>query len=77
MRYVKFTIPEISKQNIDRRRHLQSVANLTRQDAREFLEIAARTPIKTHVEAVLLLEANTALNRWCFGNVINALAHVS
>lgn len=57
-------------------RRLQSVANLTRQDAREFLEIAARTSIKTHVEAVPLLEANAALDRLRAGNVTGALVLV-
>jgi propanol-preferring alcohol dehydrogenase len=57
-------------------RRLQSVANLTRQDAREFLEIAAHTPIKTHVEAVPLLEANAALNRLRSGYVTGALVLV-
>ena len=57
-------------------RRLQSVANLTRQDAREFLEIAAHARIKTHVEAVPLLEANAALSRLRCGDVTGALVLV-
>jgi propanol-preferring alcohol dehydrogenase len=42
-------------------RQVRSVANLTRQDAREFLEIAARVPIRTHTRAYPLEHANDAL----------------
>ena len=44
-------------------RTIRSVANLTRQDAKEFLELAARTPIQTHVERFDLVDANVALDR--------------
>jgi len=44
-------------------RVLRSVANLTRQDAREFLEIAPRVPVETRVETFPLGEANRALER--------------
>jgi alcohol dehydrogenase, propanol-preferring len=42
-------------------RVLRSVANLTRQDGKEFLEIAQKIPIKTHVRTYPLEEANKAL----------------
>ncbi|HET7219233.1 MAG TPA: zinc-dependent alcohol dehydrogenase family protein [Vicinamibacterales bacterium] len=42
-------------------RVVRSVANLTREDAREFLAIAARVPIATHVRAYPLRDANAAL----------------
>ena len=42
-------------------RVVRSVANLTRQDAREFLAIAAEIPLTTHVRAYPLAEANHAL----------------
>ena len=42
-------------------RKVRSVANLTRADAREFLAIAGRTPIRTQVVAYALCNANTAL----------------
>jgi propanol-preferring alcohol dehydrogenase len=57
-------------------RRLQSVANLTRRDASEFLEIAAHMPLKTQVEAVPLLEANAAIDRLRSGNVTGALVLV-
>ncbi len=42
-------------------RQLRSVANLTRKDAREFLELAPRVPVRTSVTAYPLDEANRAL----------------
>jgi propanol-preferring alcohol dehydrogenase len=57
-------------------RRLQSVANLTRQDAIEFLSVASGMPIKTHVEALPLAEANTALGRLRSGDVSGALVLV-
>jgi len=42
-------------------RVVRSVANLTRQDAREFLALAPRVPVRTHVSLYGLLDANRAL----------------
>jgi propanol-preferring alcohol dehydrogenase len=42
-------------------RSVLSVANLTREDGREFMEIAALAPIRTHTTAFQLSEANEAL----------------
>ncbi len=44
-------------------RVIRSVANLTRQDAEELLSLAPQVPIKTHVQAFVLEEANEALRR--------------
>ena len=44
-------------------RVLRSVANLTRADAEEFLAIAPKVPVRTHVEAFELERANDALER--------------
>jgi propanol-preferring alcohol dehydrogenase len=41
---------------------VRSVANNTRQDGKDFLELAAKIPIETQVEAFPLSEANRALN---------------
>ena len=41
----------------------RSVANFTRQDAREFLDLAAKIPIVTRIERFPLEEANRALAR--------------
>ncbi len=57
-------------------RRLHSVANLTRQDAIDFLAIAARTPIEMHAEALPLEEANVALDRLRSGLVTGALVLV-
>ncbi len=42
-------------------RVLRSVANLTRQDALEFLELAPRVPVRTHTVSYPLEQANQAL----------------
>ena len=42
-------------------RTLRSVANYTRDDARKFLELAARVPVRTQVQLYGLAEANRAL----------------
>jgi propanol-preferring alcohol dehydrogenase len=42
-------------------RHVCSVANMTRQDGREFIELAQRVPIRTTVSTFPLAQANEAL----------------
>ena len=43
-------------------RTVKSVANLTRRDAREFLEIAPQVPVRTHTVPYALDKANEALD---------------
>jgi propanol-preferring alcohol dehydrogenase len=43
-------------------RMIRSVANNTREDGHEFLRLAAKIPVKTHVQVYPLAEANRALN---------------
>jgi alcohol dehydrogenase, propanol-preferring len=43
-------------------RVVRSVANLTRADGEEFLEIAANVPVRTHTKAYPLADANRALD---------------
>jgi alcohol dehydrogenase, propanol-preferring len=50
-------------------RVLRSVANLTRADGDEFLELAPRVPVRTEVETFQLEEANEALERMREGNL--------
>jgi propanol-preferring alcohol dehydrogenase len=50
-------------------RAICSVANLTRQDGEEFLEIAPRVPVKTQTETFPLEEANTALEKFRSGQL--------
>ena len=57
-------------------RRLQSVANLTRQDAVDFLNTTKQMSISTRVEPMPLAEANTALNRLRNGNVTGAVVLV-
>ena len=54
-------IPSFPYEQLWGERVLGSVANLTRQDGEEFLELAPRIPIHTEVEVRPLEEANTAL----------------
>jgi propanol-preferring alcohol dehydrogenase len=53
-------------------RVLRSVANLTRQDGEEFLNIAPQVPVKAEVVAFPLEEANTALVRLRSGKIEGA-----
>ena len=50
-------------------RAITSVANLTRRDAEEFLEIAPRVPVQTKTETFPLEEANAALDRFRAGQL--------
>jgi propanol-preferring alcohol dehydrogenase len=53
-------------------RVVRSVANLTRQDAVEFLELARKVPVQAHVVSMPLAEANTALARLRSGELTGA-----
>jgi propanol-preferring alcohol dehydrogenase len=53
-------------------RIIRSVANLTRRDGEEFLEIAPQVPVKTEVQTFPLEEANEALNRLRGGQIQGA-----
>ena len=53
-------------------RVLRSVANLTRRDAEEFLELAPKVPVKTRPLPYALEQANDALNDLRAGHVQGA-----
>jgi propanol-preferring alcohol dehydrogenase len=53
-------------------RHVCSVANLTRKDADDFMAIAPRVPVRTHIETVPMSEANEALARLRTGRLHGA-----
>jgi propanol-preferring alcohol dehydrogenase len=53
-------------------RVVRSVANLTRKDAVEFLDLAPRVPVRAHVVPMPLAEANTALARLRSGELTGA-----
>ncbi|HEV8282568.1 MAG TPA: zinc-binding alcohol dehydrogenase family protein [Candidatus Limnocylindrales bacterium] len=50
-------------------RSMRSVANYTRTDAREFLELAAAIPIRTEIQTFPLAEGNEALRRLAAGEL--------
>jgi propanol-preferring alcohol dehydrogenase len=54
-------IPSVPYEILWRERQLQSVANLTRRDGEEFLALAPKVPVRTHVETFPLARANEAL----------------
>ncbi len=53
-------------------RVVRSVANLTRQDGEEFLEIAPQVPVKSQIEVFPLAQANEALERLRSGQIEGA-----
>jgi propanol-preferring alcohol dehydrogenase len=53
-------------------RVVRSVANLTRQDGIELMELAARLPLDITVETFPLAEANVALERLRAGQLTGA-----
>ncbi len=70
-------IPEFAYERLWWERSIRSVANFTRQDAREFLELAAAIPIRTSVEPFRLSEANEALARLGRGQINGAAVLVT
>jgi propanol-preferring alcohol dehydrogenase len=69
-------IPGFPYADLWEERSILSVANLTRQDGTEFLELAAQIPIRTHVTAMPLERANEALARLRAGEVEGAIVLV-
>jgi propanol-preferring alcohol dehydrogenase len=66
------TIPAMPYALLWGERVMKSVANLTRGDAQEFLELAGRTPIATEVVSFALADANVALDRLRRGQLTGA-----
>lgn len=60
-------VPEFSYDLLWWERQLRSVANFTRADAQEFLQLAAEIPFVTSIETFGLAEANVALQRLSAG----------
>lgn len=56
-------IPQMDYSLLYHERIVQSVANSTRQDAREFLQLAAKVPLKSEIEIFPLDQANQALQK--------------
>jgi propanol-preferring alcohol dehydrogenase len=56
-------IPEFPYRLLWGEREICSVANLTRKDAEDFMTVAPRVPVRTHIETFPLDDANEALER--------------
>jgi propanol-preferring alcohol dehydrogenase len=54
-------MPEMKYELLYQERVVRSVANATRYDARQFMQIAAQIPVRTEVETFPLADANRAL----------------
>lgn len=67
-------IPSFSYDLLWEERSIKSVANLTREDAHEFFDLAFKIPIKTDVTAYKLEEANQALSDLRHGKFKGAAA---
>ncbi len=65
-------IPEFPYDMLWWERSVRSVANFTRADAQEYLELAARIPIRTVVDPYRMEDANLALARLKSGDVEGA-----
>jgi propanol-preferring alcohol dehydrogenase len=63
-------IPSFPYADLWGERAITSVANLTRRDGEEFLEIAPRVPVKTKTETFPLDEANAALEKFRAGELV-------
>jgi alcohol dehydrogenase, propanol-preferring len=55
-------IPSFPYRLLWQERIVRSVANLTRDDAREFMTVAANVPLETHVREYPIVDANKALD---------------
>jgi len=65
-------IPSFPYDILWREKKIVSVANLTRRDGDEFLELAPKVPVKTEIETFPLSEANEALSRLREGKLSGA-----
>jgi alcohol dehydrogenase, propanol-preferring len=65
-------IPSFPYENLWHERVLRSVANLTRADAHEFLELAPQVPVRTTVQEFALDEAEAALDALRAGKIEGA-----
>jgi propanol-preferring alcohol dehydrogenase len=62
-------VPELDYDDLWWERSIRSVANVTRRDVRELLDLAVAIPIRTRTEVVPLDHANQALHRLAAGQV--------
>jgi propanol-preferring alcohol dehydrogenase len=69
-------IPSFAYELLWEERSVRSVANLTRRDGAEFLELAPKVPVRAQVEQLPLARANEALERMRAGRVRGSLVLV-
>jgi propanol-preferring alcohol dehydrogenase len=65
-------IPQFPYDILWEEKEIKSVANLTRRDGEELLDIAPKVPVKTEVTVYPLEKANDALNDLRSGNLHGA-----
>jgi len=65
-------IPTFPYETLYGERSVRSVMNYTRKDAEEFLELAARIPVRAEIESLPLADANRALLRVKRGKIRGA-----
>lgn len=65
-------IPQFPYELLWGEREVCSVANLTRSDATEFMALAPKVPVRTHIERFPLADANQALERLRRGRIQGA-----
>ena len=65
-------IPQFNYDLLWGERSVCSVANLTRNDAAEFMSLAPKVPVRTHIETFPLNQANEALSRLRHGRLRGA-----
>lgn len=65
-------VPEMEYSLLYGERVVRSVANSTKADVEELLEVAPRVPVRTDVEVFPLEEANAALQRLKAGGIRSA-----
>lgn len=70
-------IPAFPYSSLWGERSVKSIANLTRSDGEEFLSLAPRVPVRTHVETFALEQANIALDRLREGKIQGAAVLVN
>jgi alcohol dehydrogenase, propanol-preferring len=70
-------IPAFDYDDLWWERSIRSVANVTRRDASEYLDLAATIPIRTEIEVHPLAEGNTALRRLEGGEIAGAAVLVT
>lgn len=70
-------IPSLNYSDLWGERELRSVANLTRKDAEEFLPLAFRIPVETHVQVYSMEQARQALEDLKSGRVTGSAVLVS